>query len=105
MPAEAAACEAKNVDLELVEPPPRRGRPMTLTLRVFVKVCRHIEAGFSVPNSCSMEGVSYRNFRLRCSQSARLKERLRQAQNVRDDLLREQCLEAIMRAGERGNWP
>src|SRR6516162_4504089 len=104
MTAERASYETKSVDLELIERPLRRGRPLSLTTRVFLAVCRHIEAGFSVPNGCSMEGVSYRSFRRRCSQSARLKERLRQAQSVRDDFRREQCLEAIMRAGERGNW-
>jgi hypothetical protein len=104
MTAERTPHETKSVDLELVENPPRRGRPLSLTTRVFLAVCLHVEAGFSVPNGCSMEGISYRSFRRRCSQNLRLKQRLKEAEDVRADLRREQCLEAIMRAGERGNW-
>jgi hypothetical protein len=51
-----------------------------------------------------MEGISHRSFRRRCSQNPRLKQRLKEAEDVRADLRREQCLEAIIRAGERGNW-
>jgi hypothetical protein len=104
MTAEGALCETKNVDFELVDKPARRGRPTLLTARVFLKICRHIEHGFSAPNGCSMEGVSYRISRLRCSHSARLKQRLKQAEDVRGELRRELALEGIMRVAERGNW-
>jgi hypothetical protein len=76
-------------------------RLITLTLRRFVSVCHHIEHGFSIPNACEVEGISYRNFRFRVSQSARLQERLKEAETVRFNFRHEQALASIMAAGER----
>jgi len=92
------------VTLELVDRPPRaRGRPAVLNLRAFVKICGHIERGFSIPNSCELESVSYRTFRRRASQSARLQERLKEAEETRLNLRREEALRSIMLHGER-SW-
>jgi hypothetical protein len=101
MPAEPSVHEVKSVNLEVVDKPARRGRPVTLTLRRFVSVCHHIEHGFSIPNACEVEGISYRNFRFRVSQSARLQERLKEAETVRFNFRHEQALASIMAAGER----
>jgi hypothetical protein len=103
MPAESSSYEVKSVNLELVDQPGRRGRPVTLTLRRFVRVCHHIEHGFSIPNACEVEGISYRNFRFRVSQSTRLKERLKEAETVRFNFPHEQALASIMAAGEK-SW-
>jgi hypothetical protein len=103
MPAEPSPSEIKTISLEVVDKPARRGRPVTLTLRRFVSVCHHIEHGFSIPNACEVEGISYRNFRFRVSQSARLQERLKEAEEVRYNLRQEQALASIMAAGEK-SW-
>src|SRR5215831_9536351 len=104
MPAEPSPSEIKTISLEVVDKPVRRGRPVTLTLRAFVRICRHIEHGFSIPNACEVEGISYRNFRFRVSQSSRLQERLKEAETVRFNLRHEQALASIMAAGEKA-WP
>jgi hypothetical protein len=103
MPAEPSPCDVKSVNLEVLDKPGRRGRPVTLTIRRFVSVCYHIEQGFSIPNACEVEGVSYRNFRFRVSQSARLQGRLKEAETVRFNLRHEQALASILAAGER-SW-
>jgi hypothetical protein len=103
MPAEPFSYEVKSVDLELVDKPARRGRPVTLNPRRFLSICHHIEHGFSIPNACEVEGISYRNFRFRVSQSARLQERLKEAETVRFNFRHEQALASIMAAGER-SW-
>jgi hypothetical protein len=105
MAAELSPQEIKSVsvNLELVDRPARRGRPVTLTLRAFVKICHHIEHGFSIPNACEVEGISYRNFRRRVFNSARLQERLKEAETLRFNLRHEQALGSIMAAGEK-SW-
>jgi hypothetical protein len=103
MPADPSPYDVKSVNLELVDKPVRRGRPRTLNLRVFVAICHRIEHGFSIPNACEVEGVSYRHFRFRVSQSPRLQERVKEAEATRLDTRREQALASIMAAGER-SW-
>lgn len=98
--------ETKRIKLELVDKPPRRNpwRPTTLTVRAFVKICHHIERGFSIPNACDVEAISYRNFRHRVSRSPRLEKRLKEAEAVRFELRHEQAMATIMLAGEK-SWP
>jgi hypothetical protein len=105
MPAEPTPHDVKSVNLELVDKPPGRGRgrPTTLTIRAFLKICHHIERGFSIPNACEVESISYRRFRDRVSQSARLAERLKEAETVRFNLRHEQALASVVAAGER-SW-
>jgi hypothetical protein len=69
MPAESTLDDVKSVVLEFVDRPARRGRPVTLTVRRFLKICHHVEAGASIPKACEAESVSYRNFRFRVSNS------------------------------------
>jgi hypothetical protein len=103
--AEPTPDDVKSVTLELVDKPARRNpwRPTTLTIRVFIKICHHIEHGFSIPNACEVESISYRRFRERVANSLRLAERLKEAETVRFNFRHEQALESVMAAGER-SW-
>jgi hypothetical protein len=97
--------EVKSVSLELVDKPARRNpwRPTLLTIRVFLKICHHIERGFSIPNACEVELISYKTFRLRVSRSVRLQERLKEAEVVRFNFRHEEALASVMAWGEK-SW-
>jgi hypothetical protein len=103
MPADPAPDGVKNVVLELVDRPVRRGRPVTLTVRRFLKVCHNIEAGFSIPRACEAESISYAHFRFRVARSERLQARLKKSEATRLALRHEQALESVMEAGQR-SW-
>jgi hypothetical protein len=107
MAAERSTHETKSetLALELVrdDPPRRRGRPTILTIRAFAKICRNIEAGFSIPNACAVEAISYRSFRNRVCKSERLAARLKEAETIRFNLRHEQALASVMEAGEK-SW-
>jgi hypothetical protein len=103
MPLEPTSDDVKSVVLEFIDRSARRGRPVTLTIRRFLKICHNIEAGFSVPKACEAESVSYRNFRFRVSSNPRLQKRLKESEAVRLALRHEQALESIMAAGDR-SW-
>jgi hypothetical protein len=106
MAVEPEPHETKRINLELVDKPARRNpwRPTTLTVRAFLKICHNIERGFSIPNACEVEAISYRNFRHRVSRSPRLEKRLKEAEAVRFELRHEQAIVTIMAAGEK-SWP
>jgi hypothetical protein len=74
-----------------------------LTIRVFLRVCHNIERGVSIPSACQLEGISYRNFRRRVAGSARLQERLREAETVRFNLRHEEMLQIITEAASK-SW-
>lgn len=104
--AEASCNEVKSVQLELVDKEPRpskRGRPLILTKRVFLKICHHVEAGFSITAACEVEAVAYRTFRVRAAASPRLTERLKEATDIRFERRHEEALSIVMLAAER-NW-
>jgi hypothetical protein len=106
MPLSSSPPETKSeiLSLELVrDEPPRakRGRPTTLTVRAFLKICHNIEHGFSIPNACQVESISYRSFRNRVSRSLRLQERLKEAEVIRQALRHEEALANIMASGAR----
>jgi hypothetical protein len=103
MPTEPTSDDVKSVVFEFVDRPARRGRPVTLNLRKFLKVCHNIEAGFSIPKACEAESVSYAHFRFRVSRNERLQARLKKAEAVRLALRHEQALESIMAAGDK-SW-
>jgi hypothetical protein len=88
-----------------VERPPRRNpwRPTTLTVRKFLRICHLVEQGFAISRACEVECITYGRFRQRVQRSARLQERLKEAEQVRFNLRHEQALESIMAAGER-SW-
>jgi hypothetical protein len=83
---------------------PRRkktGRPLRLTLRVFIRICHLVERGFAVPLACEAESVSYSLFRFRCQENPRLEERIQQALKVRFDRRHEEALASVLKAGEK----
>ena len=85
---------------------PRRkktGRPLRLTPRVFIRICRLVERGFAVTQACEAESISYSVFRFRCSENPRLEKSIQKAVQVRFDRRHEEALASIIKAGER-SW-
>jgi hypothetical protein len=85
---------------------PRRkktGRPLRLTLRVFIKICHLVERGFAVTQACEAESISYSVFRLRCAENPRLEKRIQEAIQVRFDRRHEEALASVLKAGEK-SW-
>jgi hypothetical protein len=74
-----------------------------LTPRAFIRICKHIEQGFSIPNACAVELVTYTAFRKQVVRSERLQKRVKEAEDVRFKFRQEQALASIMAAGEK-NW-
>jgi hypothetical protein len=106
MPAEPAEPDVKTISLELVtDESPRRKpwRPTTLTIRKFLRICHLVEKGWAISRACEAECITYSRFRQRVSQSPRLQERLKAAEETRFNLRHEQALEIIMEAGQR-SW-
>jgi hypothetical protein len=68
---------------------PRRGRPLFLDARRFIRICHLIELGNSAVESCQREGVTYRLFRLHVKRSPKYERRLKLAEEVREHFLRE----------------
>jgi hypothetical protein len=100
--------QSESRDVEFVVLPPdkpnrQRGQPRRLTLKRFVSIIRHVEAGASVVAACQTEAVTYQIFRFRCSKSPRLEERYQKALRIRDQVRAERALENILKWGER-SW-
>src|ERR1700737_2928625 len=81
--------------------PAKRGCPVRLTKRKFIKICHLVQRGMSVTGACDAESVTYQIFRLRVSRSPRLEERFRKAEAIRFALRREKALNSVMEAGDR----
>jgi hypothetical protein len=64
-------------------------RPRFLDARRFVRICKWIEAGESASEACRRELVTYRNFRIRVTQSPVYERRLKKAEQIRESLLKE----------------
>jgi hypothetical protein len=97
--------DVKSVSLEVVRSEPRRkmGRPIVLTVRIFIAICHLVEQGMAISRACESCSVSYGRFRIRVSRSKRLQERLKEAETTRFNLRHEQAIESIMEAGTR-SW-
>jgi hypothetical protein len=92
--------EAKEAQLEVVRDV-SMGRPLFLTARRFVRICRWIEQGESFSEACRLELVSYRSFRLHVSRNERYQERLKRAEAAREDYLREFHIQNIRKHAPR----
>jgi hypothetical protein len=79
--------QARDVQLEVVRDV--GGRPLFLTPKRFLRICRHIAEGESASEACRLELVSYRSFRLHVARSDKYQERLKRAEAAREDYLRE----------------
>jgi hypothetical protein len=80
--------EPKDVQLEVVREA-GRGRPLFLTARRFVRICRWIEQGESFSEACRLELVDYTGFRRHVKRNEKYQRRLKQAEETREEFLRE----------------
>ena len=81
--------------------PSHPGRPRFLDARRFIRICRLIEQGESATEACRQELVTYQIFRKRVGQLPKYARRLRQAEEVREHLLREFHIANITRHSVR----
>jgi hypothetical protein len=65
------------------------GRPLFLTARRFIRICRWIEQGESASEACRLELVHYSRFRRHVKASAKYQRRLKEAEETREEFLRE----------------
>jgi hypothetical protein len=79
--------EAKEAQLEVVRDV--GGRPLFLTARRFIRICRWIEQGESASEACRLELVTYANFRRHVKLNPKYQRRLKEAEETREDFLRE----------------
>ena len=66
-----------------------RGRPLFLTARRFIKVCKWIEQGESFSEACRLELVHYTGFRRHVRLNPKYQRRLKEAEGTREEFLRE----------------
>jgi hypothetical protein len=92
--------EAKEAQLEVVRDV-SMGRPLFLTARRFIRICRWIEQGESFSEACRLELVSYRSFRLHVSRNERYQQRLKRAEAAREDYLREFHIQNVRKHAPR----
>src|ERR1700716_3754978 len=109
-PPAQTADETKRVEFEVVRPRSAykphgnpRGQSRRLTLRVFIRICHLVEAGWAITRACESESITYSLFRLRCSENPRLEQRIKEAEAVRFQRRHEEAVESVMRAGEK-SW-
>jgi hypothetical protein len=65
------------------------GRPLFLTARRFIRICRWIEQGESASESCRLELVTYQGFRQHVKRNPTYQRRLKEAEETREEFLRE----------------
>src|SRR5260221_12254253 len=92
-PAEVAdeekdAREPREAQLEVVRDVDR-GRPLFLTSRRFIRICRWIQQGESASEACRLELVTYQGFRAHVKRNPKYQRRLKEAEETREDFLRE----------------
>jgi hypothetical protein len=88
-------------EIRVVRIPEGRGRPMFLTPRRFVRVCQYIEKGESATAACNLEFVSYPSFRAHVRQRPSYARRLKKAEEVRENLLREFHIANVKKHAEK----
>jgi len=85
--------KGKIIELQVVkttfEERNRGGRPVILTPRRFIRICRWIEQGQSAADATRAEGVTYAIFRKRVGQYPNWARRLKEAEEIREHFLRE----------------
>jgi hypothetical protein len=65
------------------------GRPLFLTPRRFIRICRHIERGESASEACRRELVTYQGFRRHVTRNPKYQRRLKEAEQLREHYLKE----------------
>jgi hypothetical protein len=79
------------IELEVVrdDGPHPGGRPLFLTPKRFLRICRWIERGESASEACRRELVTYQGFRRHVSRNPKYQRRLKEAEEIREHFLRE----------------
>src|ERR1700738_3394992 len=79
------------------------GRPLFLTARRFIGICKLIESGASTTRACRQALVSYAGFRNHVTRNPKYQRRLKEAEACRDQVWRSDALEAVRGAFTK-NW-
>jgi hypothetical protein len=97
---EKDASEPRDVQLEVVRDV--GGRPLFLTPKRFIRICRWIEQGESASEACRLELVTYQGFRQHVKRNPKYQRRLKEAEETREEFLREyhNCQHSEARAAE-----
>jgi hypothetical protein len=90
---------ARDVQLEVVRDV--GGRPLFLTPKRFLRICRHIAEGESASEACRLELVSYRSFRLHVKRNPKYQERLKRAEASREEFLLEYHISNVKKHAPR----
>jgi hypothetical protein len=91
--------EVKEAQLEVVRDVV--GRPLFLTARRFIRICRHIEQGESISEACRLELVHYTGFRRHVKANPKYQKRLKEAEETREEFLREYHIANIRKHAPR----
>jgi hypothetical protein len=92
--------EAKEAQLEVVRDV-SMGRPLFLTARRFIRICHWIEQGESASEACRLELVTYQGFRQHVKRNPKYQRRLKQAEETREEFLREYHIANIRKHAPR----
>lgn len=95
------AKEEDLLELQVVRDPSLGGRPLFLTPKRFIRICRWIEQGESVVASCRYESITYTGFRKHVHRNPAYARRLKEAEATRDDFLREFHIENVRKHAPR----
>jgi hypothetical protein len=79
------------------------GRPLFLTARRFLTICKMVEAGARVTEACRQSLVSYAGFRNHVARNPKYQRRLKKAEKIRDEVWKDYALEMIKQAMPK-NW-
>jgi hypothetical protein len=77
------------------------GRPLFLTARRFIRICRWIEQGESASEACRLELVTYQGFRQHVKRNPKYQRRLKEAEETREEFLREYHIANIRKHAPR----
>jgi hypothetical protein len=99
-PRTEVLAEAKEAQLEVVRDV-GMGRPLFLTARRFIRICRWIEQGESASEACRLELVTYQGFRQHVKRNPKYQRRLKQAEETREEFLREYHIANIRKHAPR----
>jgi hypothetical protein len=96
---EKDASEPRDVQLEVVRDVV--GRPLFLTPKRFIRICRWIEQGESASEACRLELVTYQGFRQHVKRNPKYQRRLKEAEETREEFLREYHIANIRKHAPR----
>jgi len=93
------ASEPREAQLEVVRDV--GGRPLFLTPKRFIRICRWIEQGESASEACRLELVTYQGFRQHVKRNPKYQRRLKEAEETREEFLREYHIANIRKHAPR----